>query len=227
MADSYNSEDEQVEALKKWWQENGKSTVITIVVVLAAIFGWRGWQQQQSAEVEAGSLMYQSLLMAVSANGGQLTEAQQATAQHLADSLKVDFPKSSYATYAALFNAQFAVKNNNLDRAVEELNWVLARDIERELFLQATLRLARVYSAQGKSTEALALLDIDAGVYAPAYEEVRGDIYKSLGQLEEALMSYQKASELNMQAEPPVANGVLTLKLEHLTNQLAAAEGDS
>jgi predicted negative regulator of RcsB-dependent stress response len=71
------------------------------------------------------------------------------------------------------------------------------------------------------------LLDIDAGVYAPAYEEVRGDIYKSLGQLEEALMSYQKASELNMQAEPPVANGVLVLKLEHLTNQLAAAEGDS
>ena len=77
MADGYNGEDEQVEALKTWWRENGKSTVITIVVVLAAIFGWRGWQQQQSAEVEAGSLMYQSLLMALSANGGQLTAAQQ------------------------------------------------------------------------------------------------------------------------------------------------------
>lgn len=227
MADGYNSEDEQVEALKKWWNENGKSTVITIVVVLAAVFGWRGWQEQQSAEVEAGSLMYQSLLMAVSANGGELTETQKATAQHLADSLKTEFPNSSYATYAALFNAQFAVDSDNLELAAEELSWVLSREPGRELYLQVTLRLARVYSAQGKSAEALALLDIDAGVYAAAFEEIRGDIYKSQGQFNEALMAYQKASELSMQVDPPVANSVLALKLEHLANQMAAAEGDS
>lgn len=226
MADGYNTEEEQLDALKKWWQENGKSMVLTLVVVLAAIFGWQGWQTQKSAEIEAGSIMYQSLLVTVSANNGQLSPAQQSTAEHLADTLKADFPDSSYATFAALFKAQFAVNSNKLDLAAEELNWALARDLDRELQLQTSLRLARVYSAQSKYDEALALLAVDAGVYTPAYEEVKGDIYKAQGKLDQALLAYQKAEDLSLQAEQPVPNGVLSLKLKHLSNQLALAGED-
>lgn len=226
MAEAY-SEDEQIQELKKWWQENGKSTVISVLVVLAGIFGWQSWQTQKNAEMEAGSMIYQNLLAAVSANNGQLNPSQLATARHLADTLKTDFPDSTYATYSALFNAQFAVNEKNLELAAEELNWALSRDMDADLRKLAGLRLARVYSAQEKYDDALALLAIDAGVYAASYEEVMGDIYKAQGQLDKALLSYQKAQQLSQQAEQPVANGVLSLKLDHLAKQLTAVDGDS
>ena len=40
--DVYKTEEEQVEAIKKWWNENGKSIIVGIVVGITAIFGWRG-----------------------------------------------------------------------------------------------------------------------------------------------------------------------------------------
>ena len=43
--ESYRTEEEQVEALRRWWNENGRSTLFVIVVVLAGTFGWQGWQR--------------------------------------------------------------------------------------------------------------------------------------------------------------------------------------
>ena len=42
MAEGYESDDEQIEALKQWWHEHGTSTVVTVVVALACYFGWQG-----------------------------------------------------------------------------------------------------------------------------------------------------------------------------------------
>ena len=47
MSDSYRTEEEQVEALKAWWRENGKSTVVAIAMAVMGVFGWQGWQKQQ------------------------------------------------------------------------------------------------------------------------------------------------------------------------------------
>ena len=33
------TEEEQVEALKRWWQENGKTLLLTLAVALALVFG--------------------------------------------------------------------------------------------------------------------------------------------------------------------------------------------
>jgi predicted negative regulator of RcsB-dependent stress response len=107
------------------------------------------------------------------------------------------------------------------------LNWLLARDLDSELHLQVTLRLAKVYAAQTEYDQALQLLDVDAGVYAPAYQELIGDIYKSQGELEQALQAYQQAQQLAEQAEKPLANGVLALKIDNLSNQLAIASQGS
>ena len=43
MAD-YETEEEQIEALKDWWRENGNSLLIGVAVALVAVFGFRGWQ---------------------------------------------------------------------------------------------------------------------------------------------------------------------------------------
>ena len=37
--ESYRTEEEQVEALKRWWDENGRSTMTAVVLALVAGFG--------------------------------------------------------------------------------------------------------------------------------------------------------------------------------------------
>ena len=74
--ESYRTEEEQVEALKKWWDENGRSTIAAIIVALGIGFGWQGWQKYQDTESENASQRYQNLLQRLStADADGVTEA--------------------------------------------------------------------------------------------------------------------------------------------------------
>ena len=224
MAESYRTEEEQIEALKKWWKENGMSTVVSIVVAIAAVFGWQAWQRQQQADIEAASAIYQNMLASAAGVNGAVSAAQLATANHLADTLKQDFSGSTYARFAAFYKAKLAVEQNKLADAERELRWILAQGTTPELTLQAKLRLARVLYAQDKFDEALAQLQGDASGFAAAYEEVRGDIYLAQNNTEQALLAYQKASELNRQVQPPVNKPMLEIKLQQLQSKQRQAE---
>ncbi|MFT5579217.1 MAG: putative negative regulator of RcsB-dependent stress response [Paraglaciecola psychrophila] len=220
MAEGYESDDEQIEALKQWWHEHGTSTVVTVVVALACYFGWQGWQSQQQESVVTASSIYENMLVAAGPGDGTLTSEQRSTANHLATTLKQDFPDSTYAQFAALYKAKLAVAAKNLTDAEQELQWVMDSADNADIVLQATLRLARVLYAQQKYPEALALLDNDNAVYAAAFEEVRGDIYNAQGERDKAKLAYLKASELNQQAQSPSPNPLLELKIEQLNSKL-------
>lgn len=219
MAEGYHTEEEQIEAIKKWWQENGKSTVISIVVAIAAVFGWQGWQQQQQAKIDAASKIYQGMLTAVSGANGNASPEQLATANHLADKLKQDFSATTYATFAALFRARLAVEAADITAAEQELRWVLDNGTTDELTLETKLRLARVLLAQARYDEALAVLTGEVAGYAAAYAETRGDIYQASGDSAQALHAFEQAVTLNLQASQPVNNQLLVLKLEQLKSQ--------
>jgi predicted negative regulator of RcsB-dependent stress response len=62
--EQYRTEEEQVEALRRWWNENGKSTVAVIVIALAAGLGWQAWQRESGNQREQASDLYQALLRA-------------------------------------------------------------------------------------------------------------------------------------------------------------------
>ena len=47
------TEEEQVEALKKWWDDNGTQLLVGIVVVLAGVFGYRTWESNTQLAAEA------------------------------------------------------------------------------------------------------------------------------------------------------------------------------
>ena len=42
MAD-HITEEEQIEALKRWWDENGKQVVLAIVLTVGGYFGWQAY----------------------------------------------------------------------------------------------------------------------------------------------------------------------------------------
>jgi predicted negative regulator of RcsB-dependent stress response len=225
MSEIPQTEEEQIETLKKWWSENGTSLIASIAVALIAVFGWQFWQDQQQAKLEAASAIYQDLLVAAAGTNGVMSSTQRATANHLAEKLKEDYTSSIYAQFGALYKAKFAVSNNELNEAEQELRWVLSNGAEAEMKIQATLRLARVLYAQENYDEALSLLDTDSSGYASAFEEVRGDIYSDQGDLEKANLAYQKALELG-QATGAASNSVLNLKVQQLKSLLADA-GDA
>lgn len=216
MSEGYRTEEEQVEALKNWWNESGKSTVLWIVVAIVGVLGWQGWQKQQQSSREAASAVYQSFLTAVDQG-----EKGMVTANHLAQTLRDEFSSSTYAQYAALYQARFAVEKNDLEAAEQHLNWVLAEKPEDEIRLQANLRLARLKYAAGQYDEAMGLLNTDAQGFAASYSEAKGDILKAKGDLQQALEAYLNAQSLSLARQYPTENTVLQIKIQQLQSQLA------
>ena len=60
--DAYRTEEEQVEAIKRWWSENGKGVIAAVVIGVLGSVGWQSWQDRQVSQAEAASGIYQELL---------------------------------------------------------------------------------------------------------------------------------------------------------------------
>lgn len=196
--ESYRTEEEQVEALRRWWQENGRSVIVAIIVALGIGFGWQGFKQYNAERSEGASDLYQRMLQAFSAPA--LPGEQQEVAVQLAQQLKSEYEGSSYAQFAALQLAGTAVRENDLAAAETELRWVLGKaDAGSDVARIAQLRLARVLAAQGQQEQALGILaEVDAGSYGGSYALARGDILLSLGREDAALEAYLEARALAM-----------------------------
>lgn len=215
--ESYRTEEEQVEALRRWWEENGKSTIAAIVVALLAGFGWQGWQGYQDTQAGKASDLYQSMLQSMSV--AQPSSAAGAEVTDLAQRLKTEHGGSTYAQFAALHLARMAVGSAELDIAQEQLRWVLtAADSGSDVALIAQQRLARVLAASGDTDQALGILAQGAGTaYAASYAAARGDILLASGKDEEARVAYLEARSLAA-ANPGQPNlSMLEQKLQSLT----------
>ena len=194
--ESYRTEEEQVEALRRWWQENGRSTIVAIILALGVGFGYQGWKNHVETKAEGASDLYQRLLQAFSAPA--LGPEQQQIAVQLAQQLKTEYDGSTYAQFAALQLARVAVGSNDLATAQAELRWVLGKaDKGSDVARIAQLRLARVLAASGEPEQALTILDQSGeGPYKASYAIARGDILLSMGRTEEASESYAAALAL-------------------------------
>ena len=60
MAD-HLEDDEQVEALKRWWDENGKSTMVAIALAVAGTVGWQQYQGWTVSQAERASEVWESI----------------------------------------------------------------------------------------------------------------------------------------------------------------------
>ncbi len=216
MAD-HLTEEEQLEALKRRWRENGKSTLLGVCVALAAYFAWGLWKDHQRQQTEAASALFQGLLEAVAVEPGKtLTEEKRSTAMHLAGQLKDAHSSSLYAYQAALFMAKLAVEKNELDKAAEQLRWILSQGPTTAIERVVRLRLSRVLLAQQNYKEALSALsgEVDAG-FESVYAEVRGDIYVAQGEDIQARAAYQAALD-KLSAEQNSRRAMLQMKLDNL-----------
>ncbi len=191
------TEEEQLEVLKRWWKDYGKTVVAAIVAAVVVYFAWTAWQDKQRVKAESASSQYDTLVKLVSVEQGKtLSEADKATAEHMANELKEKNGKTLYAQGAAFYLAKAAVDAGNLDKAVTELQWILSSKPDVATAQLARVRLARVYVAKAAYTEAQAqIAEEPSKAFASEYAEVRGDILKAQGNKEAAATAYKKALE--------------------------------
>ena len=110
---SDGSDEEQVEALKKWWNENGSSLLMGVGVVLILLFGVRQWQASQSSTAGVASDLYQQLSEMAIANVAQpVGDDDLLAAQGVYNQLKTEYDSSIYTRYAALAMAKFQAEKN-------------------------------------------------------------------------------------------------------------------
>jgi predicted negative regulator of RcsB-dependent stress response len=215
------TDEEQVEALKNWWKDNGTSLLAGVLVVVAVSFGIRKWQDSQSVNAGEASDLYEQIgSMSVANLGKAISDDELLAAQNVYTQLKEQHASSVYTRFAALAMAKFHAEKGELDQAAAELQWVLdhqsiglLKKADPELFLVAKQRLARIRLAQGDAKAALALVrGVDAGSFVNTFSETEGDALLQLGDKEGAKAAYQKALAASGDTNP----AVLKLKLQDL-----------
>jgi predicted negative regulator of RcsB-dependent stress response len=185
--DVYTTEEEQVEAIKKWWKENGKSIIFGVIFGLAAVFGWRTWQEHRTAQSQAASELFQDALFSLRSDSPDKAASP-------AREIVRNYESTGYAVLARLVLAKLAVDKKQLDEAADQLNQALTESDEPTLTLDIRLRLARVQYAQGKYDAALSTLKVkDPGAFSSGYDELKGDILAQQGQKQQAYDAYQRA----------------------------------
>ena len=188
------TEEEQVEALKKWWKANGVAVVLAIVVGLAGYFGYNYWKDQKNAKLDAASDLYNQLVQV--AAKPSLDGAEKDKALALARELKADYAGTTYAQFGALFVARFAVEKGEFDQAAAELSALAKDSSEDSIKYTATARLAQVLIQQEKFDEALALVNtVPNAAYSVQFDEVKGDALYRKGDLKAARAAYLSAKE--------------------------------
>jgi predicted negative regulator of RcsB-dependent stress response len=128
-------EQEQLAALKAWWQENGSLVITAVCVVLIALAAWRGWAYYQRNQAVQASGLYGAVQKAAAAGDlSQVREAAGAIIQH--------YPRTSYAAMAALVSAKANFDGGDVKTARAQLAWVAENAKDAGLQTQRSVRCA-------------------------------------------------------------------------------------
>lgn len=188
----YQDELQQVEAIKKWWRDNGTSVLTGIVLGLALLFGWRYWQDYNELNAQKASSMYEQLV-------ATLEKKQVDQARQTANALVSQFSQTSYAAMAELLMARQDLEDNNLASSHAHLQWVVDWKGQADLVNVARIRKARLFLAENKLEDAKRLLstvaEADKKNFQTAFAELQGDIAVIENKPDDARIAYTKALE--------------------------------
>jgi len=177
-----DSEEEQVDKLKKWWDSNGKQIIAGAVLGLAGIFGWNYYVDYQDSQALNARALYLSYA-SDSANIGAY------------DKLIKDHSSSSYADQGTLIMAKYLFDAGNYSLALDAIEPLLSRE-DSVIASTAALRTASLYLELGQHQEALDVLNLEnAHGFSGLFYNLAGDIYLDLGNSEEARNNYAIAIE--------------------------------
>jgi len=206
--DIYTTEEQQVAAIRKWWDANKWSLIGGVVIGVGGLWGSRAWLDNQQHYSEAASAVYQTMLENVSQDKNEDAAVQGAQ-------LLGQFSDTAYASLAALMMAKTKLEGGDAAAAGAHLRWALDNTESEAVRHEARLRLAKLMMAEEKYDDALNFLaGTEAGIYESTYEQLKGDIYVVMGQPESARTAFMRA----LVSASPGERGreLLQMKLDNL-----------
>ena len=200
----YVTEEQQVEAIKQFWKENGSAIILGAVIGFGALFGWNYYKEQQQVKAEEASAQYASAVQSIVAGQTEHPEFEKK-----AEALKSEYSETTYASLAALKMAQHYVEQNKLDQAAEQLRWVV--DQTNDTFeAVANIRLARVLLEQDKYQETIAIVsNIKDEAYKSTALLIKGEALLGQQQVEQAKTAFVEARD----ASENITNPLLAMRL--------------
>ncbi|ERH66681.1 MULTISPECIES: YfgM family protein [Pantoea] len=202
----YSNENEQVDALRRFFANNGKALAVGVIVGIAALGGWRFWSSHQEGADKAASAQYQQLTSAMQADKPQTLEAVASFASE---------NNNTYGALAALDLAKQYVAANQLDKAITLLQSGLKDTKDANLQAVINLRLARIQLQQNQADAALTTLNnVKGDGWTAIVADIRGEALLSKGDKQGARDAWSKGAE--SQASPALKQ-MLQMKMNNLS----------
>jgi len=177
-----DTEEEQVDKIKKWWNSNGKQIIAGAVLGLVGVFGWNSYGDYQDSQALNSRTLY-------------LSYASDSSNVGAYDKLIKDHPSSSYADQATLLMAKYLFEAENYSLALEALKPLISSE-NTVIASTAILRSASLYLELREHNKALTILNVDAEEgFSGLFYNLTGDIYLDLSNNEEAKKYYSLAIE--------------------------------
>jgi predicted negative regulator of RcsB-dependent stress response len=184
----YDTEEQQVEAIKDWWKENGKAVIIGAVVGLGGLFGWRYYQDTVIQASETASQSYTTAMNTLQEKG---VDAQ-SDVQAFIESNEV----KEYSVLAALQLAKAQVEAKDFAAALEQLKWAQSNTKDAALSPLISYRIARIETEMGNFDAANTELGkVTDTAWAGRIAELRGDIALRQGDKDAAYAAYTEAQQ--------------------------------
>ncbi len=181
------TDQDEIEQLKKWWNENGTSLVIGVSAGLMLLFGWKAWHNYVDSQGMAASQYFEQMQSA-------LIQSDSEKASTVGDQLLNQYPGTIYAANGALGLAAMKINQNDTSGARVHFQWVLENsDFESPRQL-ARLGIARSYLSEGDTVQALKqLAQLENSIYSAHVSEVKGDALRKQGDDNGAQLAYAAA----------------------------------
>jgi len=202
----FETEEQQVEALKKWWKENGKQIIVGAVVGIAAITGWKTYIDYSTNQTAQASALFEQVIKDT-ADG---TESNKAA---VFEKIKKQYSGTPYYSASGLVVAKYYYDAGEKEKAINVLNELILDNSNEVITFVAIERKARILIDLGKADDAIKALSVDAGEsFKAIFEELKGDALVSLGRQMDARAAYDKALLLYQAG----SNKLLQMKRDNL-----------
>lgn len=180
-------DEEQLEALKVWWQRNGRVVIIAAVLGIGSVLGWQQWGSWQARQAANAAADYQAVMSA-------LNRADREVAINRTEQLQDTYAQSPYSVLASLAVASAEMAENQPQQAADLLAWITRTQPQSPMAAVARLRQAEALVAGGDNQAALTLLEPPvSGPLAARYQELMGDLQAANGNREAAISAYRAA----------------------------------
>lgn len=206
---AYNLEEqEQLAALKSWWNAYGTLVTVAAMTVLLVLAGYQGWRYHRMNQATGAVALYEQLDQAERAGDHKKV-------RDIAGEITGKYASTTYGAYAALSAARASFETGDLAGARSRLQWVMDNAEEAEVRDIARLRLAGVLLDEKNYSEALKLIDAKhVETLAVLYADLKGDILVTQGRRAEARGAYQLALDKSEAGSP--YRSAIQLKLDSL-----------